>query len=175
MAHTGPKDGWHAPATVEEEILEFAKDDTFDFEEQPPRAGLIALISLACLVFILACGGGLHIYWHWYYEHSVTEANQVEPSQLRDVRSREEQELHSPPKYIDKEKGTVQIPIDRAMQLIVEEAAAGRYGQNFAKQSADATAASPATSGVPTVAATGAPTTPAASPAAKPSPPPAKK
>ena len=44
---------------------------------------------------------------------------------LRDLRVREEKQLTSY-RYIDRAKGTVALPIDRAMELLVKEAAEGK-------------------------------------------------
>ena len=41
---------------------------------------------------------------------------------LQNLHSQEDEELNTY-KYLDRNKGTVQIPISRAMQLIAEEAA----------------------------------------------------
>ncbi len=169
MTNAEPKDGWHAPATVDTELLEFAPDDTFNCEEQAPRSGFIALLSLTVLVFILASMFALTAYWNWYYDGTVDEANKPEPSQLKEIRAREAQQLTNY-KLLDKDKGVVQLPIDRAIQVIVQEAAEGKYNQNIPKPGSTPAAAATAAAGAAPNAATGmvAPAAPAAAPAAPP-------
>ena len=150
MANAETKDA-QGPATVDTDILEYAQDDTFNFEHQPPRAGLVALISGTCLAFILVVMFGLHAYWTWYWESTMEQQNLGRDSQmLNDLRQREEQQLKN---------------IGPAMQAIVKEAADGTYGKNYvASTAAPAASPSPAAAGAP------APATPAA-----PAAPPAKK
>ena len=42
-----------------------------------------------------------------------------------DVRAREDEALHSY-RYLDREKGTIRLPIERAMELLASEAAQGK-------------------------------------------------
>ncbi len=163
MANAEPNNGWHAPATVDQELLEFATDDTFNCEEQDPRSGFIALLSFSVLVFILTSMFALTAYWNWYYDGTVDNANKPEPAQLKELRAREAQQLGTY-KLLDKDKGAVQLPIDRAMQVIVQEAADGKYGQNIPKPTP-----APAAAGM-TAPATTAPAAKVAPPA-----PPVKK
>jgi hypothetical protein len=177
MANAEPNDGWHAPATVDKELLEFAPDDTFNCEEQAPRSGFIALLSFTVLIFILGSMFALTAYWNWYYDGTVESANKPEPSQLKELRTRETQQL-SDYRYLNRDKGVVQIPVDRAMQVIVQEAAEGKYNQNIPKPGSVPAAAATAAAGAATNAATGmaAPAAPAAAPQVAPAAvPPVKK
>ena len=54
-------------------------------------------------------------------EQEVTDkVRQVQSSELRELQAREAEALHSY-KMLDQQNGVVQIPIDRAMQIIAEE------------------------------------------------------
>jgi hypothetical protein len=117
MANAETKDSSHGPATVDEQIFEFAPDDSFQCEEQPPRSGFIALISLTCLAFVLVVMGGLHAYWTWYYDSTMEQQNLGrESQQLLNLRKSEEAQMKN---------------IDRAMQSVIQDAAAGVYGKNY--------------------------------------------
>ena len=49
-----------------------------------------------------------------------------ESQALRDLRAREDEELHSY-RYLDRDKETVRLPIERAMELMASEAANVRH------------------------------------------------
>ncbi|MFN0123806.1 MAG: hypothetical protein ACKV2V_25165 [Blastocatellia bacterium] len=163
------------PSTVDQEILDFAQDDTFRFEEQAPRSGFIALISVGMLGFIVFAMFALTGYWNWYLDSTTNEANNSSVgTQLKELRVREETEL-SGYGYVDQGKGVVRVPIAEAMKAITSEAAAGKYREGIQliplTAAATASAAAPAAGAAP--AASPAPS-PAASPAASPSAAPAK-
>jgi hypothetical protein len=91
------------------------------FDAAEPRAryiGVLGFLMLATLVVVI-------LLLQWYYDR-VRErqiyVKQLEPvaQDLRNVRAREDTELHSY-RYIDRGKGSVRIPIERAMELLLAE------------------------------------------------------
>lgn len=158
MANIETQDAWHAPATIEEELLEYGDSETFVFEEQAPRSGFIVFVSLACLAFILFAMFGLYAYWQWYYDSTLVEQNLGRDSQmLLDLHNKENDQLNGGYKYINKEAGVVQLPIERAMQLILQEATEGSYRKGI-----PAATAAPAAAGAATTAPAGTQAAPAA-------------
>jgi hypothetical protein len=97
-----------------------------DFDRSEPRALLIASIGIASVLGLTATVLGVQAYFDHLHEQQMYEKVLVPVSQdLRDLHIQEDQELNTY-KYIDRSKGTVQIPIARAMELIEKEAAEGK-------------------------------------------------
>jgi hypothetical protein len=97
-----------------------------DFDRSEPRALLIASIGIASILGLTAMILGVQAYFDHMHEQQMYEKVLVPVSQdLKNLHSQEDQELNTY-KYIDRDKGIVQIPITRAMQLIEQEAAAGK-------------------------------------------------
>ncbi len=106
-----------------------AADAGFDADEPNTRGIVVFLISMV-LIFI-AVVLGVTYYFKYVYEQAEYEKVLAPPSeQLRDLRAREDWNL-THYGYMDKAKGQVRIPLDRAMELLVKEAADGklRYPQ----------------------------------------------
>lgn len=85
----------------------------------------VVVVALAIIGFIIASMVGCAIYYYNYRDAQV-EALQNTPvsAELLKLRAREDQHLNT---YgtIDKPAGVVRLPIDKAMELIVTEAAPG--------------------------------------------------
>ena len=97
-----------------------------DFDRSEPRALLIASIGIASILGLTAMILGVQAYFDNLHEQQMYEKVLVPVSQdLKNLHTQEDQELNTY-KYIDRNKGIVQIPISRAMQLIEQEAAAGK-------------------------------------------------
>jgi hypothetical protein len=97
-----------------------------DFDRSEPRALLIASIGIASILGLTAMILGVQAYFDNLHEQQMYEKVLVPVSQdLKNLHTQEDQELNTY-KYIDRNKGVVQIPIARAMQLIEQEAAAGK-------------------------------------------------
>jgi hypothetical protein len=97
----------------------------YDAEEPKSRfVGLFMVGSVLALVIMLL---GLEAYYDRVKEQQVF-VKQLAPvaEDLRNLRAREESELHSY-RFLDRGRGTVRLPIERAMELFVQEAAAGKF------------------------------------------------
>jgi hypothetical protein len=104
--------------------------DGVDYDHREARAGLIAAVSggiLALLVVMI-----IGVYWLYVvaYERIDQQVYSGAPSKdLMAIREREEENLHRY-SFIDKEKGIVRIPIDRAMEILAADYAAGKVTYN---------------------------------------------
>ena len=101
-----------------------------DYDRRDPKAGLIALISLVTVLILTAfCGG---IYWLYTVYYQQVEFNQytgVASKELIAIHEREEEQLHKY-SYIDKERGTVRLSVERAMEVVELEAKQGKFNWN---------------------------------------------
>lgn len=93
------------------------------FDTSEPRARFIVLMSVGLLGLLVAIVLGLQ----WYFDHVREQqifVKQLEPvsEELKAVRARDEAALHQY-RYLDRAKGTVRLPIDRAMELVLKEQA----------------------------------------------------
>lgn len=91
------------------------------YDRHEAKAGLIAIISGSTIVLLLVMIVG--VYWLYQTAYDVVEYEQysgVASKELQAIHDREEEQLHRYA-FIDKEKGVVRIPIDRAMDLIAAE------------------------------------------------------
>ena len=97
-----------------------------DFDRSEPRALLIAAFGLASILGLTATMLGVQAYFDHIYEQEMYQKVMVPVAEdLRNLHIQEDQELNSY-KYLDRNNGVVQIPIQRAMQLIAKEAADGK-------------------------------------------------
>ena len=92
------------------------------FERSEPRAGFIAAIGGAIMITLVLVIAGVQAYYDHVRDQQIF-VKQLEPvsEDLKALRAREAQQLHSY-QYIDRAKGTVRIPIERAMDLLIQEA-----------------------------------------------------
>jgi hypothetical protein len=92
------------------------------YDRHDPNTRFIALLGLVTIVVLIAAVFGVQYYYDRMYDEQVY-VKEMEPKSeaLEDLRAREDEQLHSY-QYIDREKGTVRIPIERAMELLVKEA-----------------------------------------------------
>ena len=99
------------------------EDDGFDREEVDAK--LIGVLVLATIAVIVISILGVQYYYDTYYERQVF-VKVLEPvsSQLQDLRAREDQQLHSY-EYIDRDKGTVRLTIERSMELLADDYRSG--------------------------------------------------
>jgi hypothetical protein len=102
---------------------ETAKAET-DFDRTEPHALLIAGFGIASVIGLIVVILGIQAYFDHLRERAEYEKVAVPVAQdLQNLHSQEDEELNHY-KYVDRNNGTVQIPISRAMQLIAQEAAA---------------------------------------------------
>jgi len=95
------------------------------YERSEPNVRLIAAVGGISIFLLFAIVLGLQFYFDRALEQQVYVRVLAPESQaLRDLRAREDEELHSY-RYLDRDKGTVRLPIERAMELLASEAAPG--------------------------------------------------
>ncbi|BDC48229.1 hypothetical protein F183_A05450 [Bryobacterales bacterium F-183] len=110
--------------------------------------GVIILIIIA--VFI-----GVTLFWDKFLVGRYRTVVEAAPNQQLEELHKSEAKALGGYSYVDKSKGQVRIPIDRAMQLLVEEVKAGKapYSTKDAPKVADpadgAAAAAPAAAATP--------------------------
>lgn len=96
------------------------------FDPGEPQAKMIAIFAGATVVLLAVVILAIQAYFDRVYQQQVYEKVLEPPSeQLRDLHAREDSELYSY-KYIDRTKGLVRLPIERAMELLAKEAAEDR-------------------------------------------------
>jgi hypothetical protein len=101
------------------------------FDRSEPNVRFVAIFGAGTLVLLVVAVLALQFYYDRVLEEQVFVKVQEPVAQsLVDLRAREDEALHSY-RYLDREKGTVRLPIERAMELLAEEAAQGklRYPQ----------------------------------------------
>ena len=104
--------------------------DEIDYDHRDARAGLIAAVSAGILMLLVVMIVG--VYWLYVvtYQRIDQQVYSGAPSrELLAIREREQENLHRY-SFIDKEKGIVRIPIDRAMEILAAEFAAGKVSYN---------------------------------------------
>jgi hypothetical protein len=123
------------------------------FDRTEPRSGWVAISAVVMVVTLLLIIGAVTFYYDWIAEKEVYE-QQLKPvaQDLIDLRNRDDWNLHHYG-YIDKSAGVVRLPIDRAMDLVIEENAAGKpkYPTTpyAVKKPEDVNAAAPADANAP--------------------------
>lgn len=100
------------------------------YDRSEPKAGLIFWMSASVVGFLFFLILG--VYWLYVNASETVEYQQfsgVASQELQAIHDREEQNLHRY-SYIDKDKGVVRIPIEKAMQIVADEFQAGKVGYN---------------------------------------------
>jgi hypothetical protein len=136
------------------------------FDRQEPSGPAVAIFAVVSLVLLVLTILAIQQYFDHIWSEAVYEKVLAPPSeQLQEVRGRDDWNL-THYMYLDKATGQVRIPIDQAMQLNLQDAAAGKtfyptkeYAPKVEPTAAPA-AGAPATPG-------GAPAVPPAAPAAE--------
>src|SRR5689334_22214197 len=94
-----------------------------DFDRSEPRALLITGFGIATVIGLIVVILGIHAYFDHIRDQATYDKVMVPISDdLKNLRAQEDEELNNY-KYLDRNKGVVQIPISRAMELIAKEAA----------------------------------------------------
>ncbi len=93
-----------------------------DFDRQEPKFRFIAMVAGLMVVLLIAVVLGVQAYFDSAKEQQVfVKVMAPESEDLKALRAREDSELYSY-RFVDRAKGVVRLPIDRAMKLLVEEA-----------------------------------------------------
>jgi hypothetical protein len=96
------------------------------FDRSEPNVRFIAIFGAGTLVLLVVSVLALQYYYDRVLEEQVFVKVQEPVSQtLVDLRAREDEALHSY-RYLDREKGTIRLPIERAMELLASESAQGK-------------------------------------------------
>lgn len=82
----------------------------------------IVIVGIVGCVAIFAFIVALTALFTWFEEREMAEKNAGQaPSELR-LSESEQQAILSEYRWVDQEKGIVRVPIDRAVELVLEEA-----------------------------------------------------
>lgn len=96
------------------------------FDRAEPSAGAIASFAIGSLVLLVITILAIQQYFDHIWSQAVYEKVLAPPSeQLKEVRGRDDWNL-THYLYMDKPSGQVRIPVDRAMELVLQDAAAGK-------------------------------------------------
>jgi hypothetical protein len=138
------------------------------YDRDEPSAGAIVAFAVISLLLLVLTIGAIQQYFEHIWNQAVYEKILAPPSELlREVRGRDDWNL-THYMYMDKASGQVRIPIERAMELNLQDAAAGKtfYPAKATVPKNEAPAfAVPGQAPAPAPGAAPAPTTP---PAAEP-------
>lgn len=103
-----------------------------DFDRRDARTSVLTIISVSVIGVLALMIVGVYFMYVWAYESQDQAVySGVASQELQAIHAREEEVLHRY-SFIDKEKGIVRIPIDRAMEIVAAEAAAGKVFYNTA-------------------------------------------
>jgi stringent starvation protein B len=96
------------------------------YDRHDPNVRFLALFGFATLVLLALVIAAIQFYYDRVKEQQVfVKVLAPESAALQALRAREDQELHSY-QYLNREKGIVRLPIERAMELLAREYAAGK-------------------------------------------------
>ena len=140
------------------------------FDREEPSAGAIVAFAITSLILLVLTIGAIEQYFDHIWKEAVYEKILAPPSeQLHEVRGRDDWNL-THYMYLDKATGQVRIPVDQAMDLLLQDAASGK---TFYPAKATVPKNEPLTLGIPAPAAPGIPaaapgSTPGAAPGSNP-------
>ncbi|HVO96688.1 MAG TPA: hypothetical protein VMT15_01410 [Bryobacteraceae bacterium] len=132
------------------------------FDRREPSSGAIALFAIGSMILLVLTIAAITQYFNHVYDEAVYEKVLSAPSeQLRDVRGRDDWNL-THYMYMNKATGQVRIPVDHAMELMLQDAAAGKtfYPAKATAPKKEEPAAAP--TAAPAAGAPGTPAAPAA-------------
>jgi hypothetical protein len=120
-------DQYHKP-------VDFEKSVEQGYEETDVRVGFIAWAGVGIIVFLVVTVLAIQAYFDSVHQREEY-VKVLEPvsEDYKNLRAREDAELYSY-KFVDREKGIVRLPIQRAMDLVVAEAKAGKPAYPTARQ-----------------------------------------
>src|SRR5579864_4793242 len=101
-------------------------DPSQGFDRAEPSAGAITTFMIGSLILLVLTILAIQQYFDHIWSEAVYEKVLAPPSELlREVRGRDDWNL-THYMYMDKASGQVRIPVDRAMDLMLQDAAAGK-------------------------------------------------
>jgi hypothetical protein len=113
-----------------EHLEEIHVDHPHSYDHSEPKAGFIALFGIGTVVTLLLTAVAIQFYLEQSREQRIYEQVLApEGQQLKEQRTREDQALGSYG-YTDRATNKVRIPVQRSMDLMVQEAAQGKYSWN---------------------------------------------
>jgi len=96
------------------------------FDHQEPSSGAIAAFAVGSMILLVLTIVAIQQYFEHIWTQAVYEKILAPPSeQLKEVRGRDDWNL-THYMYMDKASGQVRIPVERAMELNLQDAAAGK-------------------------------------------------
>jgi len=95
------------------------------YDKQEPRAGLIAGLTLATVIALIAVIMGVRAYFDYTKQQYEEKVGASVAEDLKNLHSDEDEALNSY-QVVDKDNGVVRIPIRRAMELVAKESAEGK-------------------------------------------------
>ena len=100
--------------------------DNPGYDPSEPNAKGLAIFIIAFVVLLVVIFAATTGYFNWAWDRQTQAVVLGKNSEdLADLRAREDLQLKTYG-YINKDKGQLQLPIDRAMELIAQDAAAGK-------------------------------------------------
>ena len=99
------------------------------YEKRDVNVSKIVGFAIVIVVFLVAVIVFLNEFFIYEVENIKEERDSVVSTQLRDLRAAEEETLNSY-KVLNADKDKYQIPIDRAMKLMADEAYAKQKHEN---------------------------------------------
>jgi hypothetical protein len=112
--------------SVEDGREVIAADPREGFDRQEPSSGAIAGFAIGSLILLVLTIAAITQYFNHVWDEAVYEKVLAPPSEvLKEVRGRDDWNL-THYMYLDKASGQVRIPIEKAMELNLQDAAAGK-------------------------------------------------
>lgn len=96
-------------------------DANFSVEEEQPHSGRLAAWGIGLLIVLIVTVEGLVSFYHYTVDAKVLEMQLAPVSPALTKLRAEEQERLTTYGWADKDKQLARIPIQRAMQLVVQE------------------------------------------------------
>ena len=125
---------------------------TEGFDRAEPKVGAIVGFGIGSVILLVITILALQSYFNKIWQEAVYEKVLVPPSEQLIELHRKEDWFLTHYSWADKPKGTVRIPVDRAMELFAEEAASGKLfypAKSYVPKKDDAAGASGAPGAAP--------------------------
>jgi hypothetical protein len=96
------------------------------FDRAEPAAGSIALFAIGSLVLLILTIVAIQVYFEHIWQEAVYEkVLKPKDPELMDLRNRESWNM-THYGYMDQKSGVVRIPVDKAMDMVMKDAADGK-------------------------------------------------